>query len=532
MRNFLFAAIFFLLLPCRATWYENGVPANSDIVMADLRWPYWPCNTYFANWNARILPEGKVSFYAGYAAYCGRGSVGELPDLADEAQQSYHPEWVWSFWGGNTTGRPPVFLDLCEAMHASNSAAGEGAACVMPNRTRPSPDVNVWTTFITRVWTDPVDGKGRVGRWARDQHTGVWTAIGIVGIDQPATGLSGNAGFVETVGNPPMPRTIERKNGFARSAETGAWTPTPNFTVTREAPVALKLFTDEEEEYIALQYAGTPKHLPFGEKMKDALVTTGKDSLRRTLAARQPNEPPALRDSWSPVGLEVASDGKGFVVTWTNDSQVTPLFSIRAGKILKTVANCDATGCVRFDGPVPDFLVAENLLGVLSTQMVCAARIPQLVPQSDSATSLGSAILEEGLEVRLDELATNMNRVGYIPDLETFNALRLGENAEFNGYLKIAEEGLYIFRVRSDGGFVLALDGRAVLDRSPMHGSTVYSVPVNLVCGLHKFSFKCFKEKGVGGHLREIEWEGPSFARRPLSRHDTCRSAAALPIDP
>lgn len=520
--DLLFAALLLLALPCRATWYESAVPANSDIVMADLRWPYWPGNTYFANWNATILPEGKISFYAGYAAYCGRG--GELPDLTEETQKAYHPEWVWSFWGGNTSGLPPAFLDLCEAMYASNSAAGEGAACVMPNRVRPSPELNVWTTFITRVWTDPVTGKGRIGRWACDQKTGVWTAIGIVGVDQPATGLSGNSGFVETVGNPPMPRTIERKNGFARSAETGAWTPTPNFTVTSEAAVAMKLFADEEEEYVALQYAGVPTHLPFGEKMKDAKVTTGKESMRRTLAARQPSEPKLLHEPWSPAGLKVAADGKGFVVVWKNEPHTTPLFAVTANGCRKTVANCDETGCVRFDGKVPRTLELENLLGVRATQKVKIVKSAVRTPTLAAATGL-----ETGLEAVINDPSTPTGRTGRISDLTTLNALRLGENGEVSGYLKVEESGLYIFRLRSDGGFVFSLDGKTVLDRSAMHGSTVFSRPVNLAPGYHALSFRFFKEKGGAGHIREIDWEGPSFGRRPLARGDVFRKVAAKP---
>lgn len=517
-------ACVFVAFSCGATWYANGVPSNSDIVMADLRWPYWPNNTYFANWNAHILPEGKVSFYAGYATYCGGGESKELPNLNSDAQQAYHPEWVWSFWGGNTAGLPPTFVDTCEAMHASNSAAGEGAACVMPNRVRVSPAVNTWTTFVTRVWTDPMDGKGRIGRWARDQRTGVWTAIAIASVDQPATGLSGNAGFVETVGNPPMPRTIERKNGFARSAETGVWTATPNFTVTRDAPVALKLFTDEEEEYVALQYAGTPTHLPFGEKMKDAEVTTGSASKQRTIAASQPDKPKQLNEPWMPSGMKVAEDANGFVVVWKNEPHTTPLFAITANKCRKTVANCDETGCVRFKGRVPSSLEVENIFGVCATVKPAIVKPNVLVPAFSAASEL-----ESGLDVVLTDPETKAVRTGKIPDLQTLNSLHLGECGEVRGYLKLDEDGFYVFRVRSDGGFVFSLDGKPVLDRSTMHGSTVFSYPVNLARGYHSLSFAFSKEHGMFGHIREINWEGPSFALRPLGRKDVFRKTVAQP---
>jgi hypothetical protein len=32
----------------RATWYGENVEQGSDIMMMDVRWPWWPESTYFA----------------------------------------------------------------------------------------------------------------------------------------------------------------------------------------------------------------------------------------------------------------------------------------------------------------------------------------------------------------------------------------------------------------------------------------------------------------------------------------------------
>ena len=33
----------------QATWYEEIMDEGADIIMMDLRWPWWPSGTYYAN---------------------------------------------------------------------------------------------------------------------------------------------------------------------------------------------------------------------------------------------------------------------------------------------------------------------------------------------------------------------------------------------------------------------------------------------------------------------------------------------------
>ena len=219
--------------------------------------------------------------------------------------------------------------------------------------------------------------------------------------------------------------------------------------------------------------------------------------------------------------MKVAEDANGFVVVWKNEPHTTPLFAITANGCRKTVANCDETGCVRFKGRVPSSLEVENLFGVVTT---VKSKIAKSVSHAPAYSTVSG--LESGLNVVLKDPETNTERIGKIPDLQTLNSLHLGENGEISGYLKIDEEGIYLFRVRSDGGFKLSLGGKTVLDRSTMHGSTVFSRPVCLARGYHAFSCSFAKTKGVFGHIREINWEGPSFALRPLERKDVFRKAA------
>lgn len=86
----------------QATWYKENVQNGADIIMMDIRWPWWPSGTYYANWNSSFNPKpNNISFYAGFPSYAPDGP-GYLPNLEDAIQASYRPGNVWTFWGGDT----------------------------------------------------------------------------------------------------------------------------------------------------------------------------------------------------------------------------------------------------------------------------------------------------------------------------------------------------------------------------------------------------------------------------------------------
>ena len=64
--------------PLQATWYSENVENGADLIMMDLRWPWWPSGTYYANWNSGFNPKpNNITFYAGFVAAVpdGEGSV-------------------------------------------------------------------------------------------------------------------------------------------------------------------------------------------------------------------------------------------------------------------------------------------------------------------------------------------------------------------------------------------------------------------------------------------------------------------------
>jgi hypothetical protein len=47
---------------------------GADIIVADLRWPFWSHGTYYALWNSSTVPEGGY-YYGGVASYW-KGIIG------------------------------------------------------------------------------------------------------------------------------------------------------------------------------------------------------------------------------------------------------------------------------------------------------------------------------------------------------------------------------------------------------------------------------------------------------------------------
>jgi hypothetical protein len=72
--NWLFAVVVSALLPlgnANATWYGANSEIGSDILMVEVRWPYWYVGTYSALWNSSPYPQGGY-FHGGIAVY-GKG---------------------------------------------------------------------------------------------------------------------------------------------------------------------------------------------------------------------------------------------------------------------------------------------------------------------------------------------------------------------------------------------------------------------------------------------------------------------------
>ena len=180
-----------------ATWYSENVPNGADIIQMDLRWPWWPSGSYFANWNSSFNPKpNNLSFYAGFTSFLPDGP-NQSPNPNPALQDAFRPGSVWTFWGSDATGTPVRFTDVAPNLYIKNDYGGEGSSGTVGGEVWPFIRQQQWYTMLARVW-QPADTTNHafVGRWIKDHATGTWHLIGVARLPIPATSFTGNSGFL------------------------------------------------------------------------------------------------------------------------------------------------------------------------------------------------------------------------------------------------------------------------------------------------------------------------------------------------
>ena len=80
----------------------------------------------------------------------------------------------------------------------------------------------------------------------------------------------------------------------------------------------------------------------------------------------------------------------------------------------------------------------------------------------------------------------------------------------FSGWVRVPQDGVYTFTLRSDDGSTLDVGGRRVVDNDGPHGPRAIAGQVALRAGLHPIRLRFFE--GGGGHALELRWSGPGVA--------------------
>lgn len=84
------------------------------------------------------------------------------------------------------------------------------------------------------------------------------------------------------------------------------------------------------------------------------------------------------------------------------------------------------------------------------------------------------------------------------PDLSEFIYM------QFQGSITIEEEGNYVFRLVSDDGSILALDGREIVNNDGDHGAQARDGEIILKKGKHKLQLNYYQ--GRGGYVVSLQW--------------------------
>ncbi|MGB1926572.1 MAG: family 16 glycoside hydrolase, partial [Rubripirellula sp.] len=90
--------------------------------------------------------------------------------------------------------------------------------------------------------------------------------------------------------------------------------------------------------------------------------------------------------------------------------------------------------------------------------------------------------------------------------------IRVGKRDEsvilrFDGFLPISRAGKYAFRLSSDDGSRLFIDGKQIIDNDGVHPNTGKEASVNLTVGIHEFRVDYFEKSGQ--QELSLDWSGP-----------------------
>ncbi len=535
-----------LSCPAFATWYGVNVEKGADIMMMDVRWPWWPESTYFANWNYHLLP-GRISGYGGFAASVEAVGPKHLPNLDPEVQGAYRPSSVWSFWGGNSKGEP-VRVEATSRFNYPKQYIGEGASGSLGG-VWPVVRRGRWYTVLLRLWKPAGPGKhgySYIGRWLKDVEAGRWYLYGIMRLPVEVDSFNGNAGFLEDywfAGR--SVRSLHRRLGYYR--KDGRWrkadkviynVPPPGNTLNTYWVVD-KI---EKGTVLAMELSSNKALLPF--KLRGKTLPLGK---KTSFTLTQPDRPsldkPAVRD------VRAISTGSQVLVSWSVPPGAAPQLSYKveifedarcAGPpAVRIVRRMPTTRKVLVDADLPSPAVRLTLTDVFDQQtepvVVRAEKAPGPSPASKVKASRGlryrmffsggerhvnvfyppcrkckQSREEKHFFVSLEEirkarLVQQGHCLGF--DLNLRGARKTGFAFVFDGLLHVPETGLYLFSMRGTDGYRIRMDGKEVLLWDGLHGPEERTFFLNLAAGDHPLDVEYFFDRRQP--FFSLRWQGP-----------------------
>ena len=527
------------------TWYGENVENGSDVVMMDLRWPWWPSGTYFANWNSGFNPKpNDVSFYAGFTSFLPDGP-GQTPNPDKVSQRLFRPGSVWTFWGGDAAGTPVRFTDVAPNLFIKNEYGGEGSSGTLGGEVWPFVRCERWYTMLARVWQPVGGGHAFVARWIKDHADGRWHLIGVAKLPIAATSFTGNSGFLEPLASEKAVRSLHRRLGYCR--KDGRWKKADTITIDKTQYVVVNKLPEGDHEYVAIEYAQRPDLLP--RQLTGPLLA---GDAKHSFTTRQP-ELPALDKPEITNPRAVASGGQ-IAVSWDVPPTASPAFACRvevfdnprcsgSPKVVQEVRMPTLRDMlVTADVQVPT--VRLTLTDVFDQETAPVVVAPTMVRASASPTAsartlpgLTYEIFHKDTQRRenyfnpprqkpderhtwltLDEIPTGTSvRRGLARgfDLSVREGRGHGYAIVFEGLLRVPADGIYIFRVQIDGGYRFELDGRDVLTWDGQHGTTEKAAVLVLGQGDHPLVVRHLYD-ALPARNFSIDWEGPGFTRQPI----------------
>ena len=545
-----------LLAPCaNATWYGENVESGADIMMMDIRWPWWAESTYCANWNFGTVPGG-VSAYGGFAGSLATLEPDHRPNMDPEVQDAFRPGSIWSFWGSDAAGEPVRAVEASPYTFAYQYI-GEGASGALFGSAWPIRR-NRWYTMMMRLWR-PLDAAAKysyVGRWVKDVEADHWYFYGIMQLPIPATAFNGNAGFLEDFGNEcRSARAIHRRLGYFR--KDGTWRKSDTVTIDIQPGLTLKNYwvvnKIEDGTAVAMELSSNRAMVP--QLLKGEPLAEGDELKRYSFTVKQPDQPaldrPEVRN------LRAQSNGEQVLVSWDVPASASPQFHYKvevfdnpecAGKAaavreerMPTTRHVVLAAAAR--NPVIRFSMTDIFGQALRPIVVRAAgaappakavagkptspgllyefwtkdsdrHLNYLLPASKKARASRN---ERHIWVSVDEIKDGkLQQQGICRgfDVELRGRRRTGYAFRFRGLLRAPETGFYLLHMRGTDGYRIRLDGKDALVWDGLHGPQTKTAGVHLAKGDHPLAVDYFVDRHKPFFV--LEWEGPGLARQEI----------------
>ena len=490
----------------RATGFHDETADGAEIMMKELRWPFWAKGTYFCLWYTQFHPNKYTTFYGGVAT----------------AGADKPPGMFMTYWNDLTNVHEgPYFYRHGHGAEGARGGANGKALFMKPGG---------WYRFVMRTFTDPASAESTlVGWWVKDVDNGVWHTHSVVKIPAKEAGFKRNGGFVEPLAQGDPPRVFERRLGYYRKG--GVWhashlssTHPARFTLTDGGTVV---------------HFETPRKNDPGPVKKAVIIRT-----------KQPDQP--VLDSPAIAKASAVSLGNQVVVSWAIPPSAAPQlrYAVEAFAAVKP----DAPPVAWRTEAAPHVLAARldtkrPAKSVRLTVTDIFDNVASVVAGVQSVTAAGAesvADTKPGLAYRYYE-APGGQPWEKLPDFTQLKPARLGYvkkpddtvvqgrqdlyGLRYDGWIHAPRTGLYVFELGTCDGGRMWIDGDLVADNDGLHGTAVRQYPRALQEGLHRFELRYFR--GAKKYLAEkvlFRWEGPGFARRSLSDSDfRCRYEGDLP---
>ncbi len=535
-----------------ATWYGENVEAGADIMMMDIRWPWWAETTFSANWNFGTIPPG-VSAYGGFAGSLPTLQPDHRPNMAPEVQAAFRPGSVWSFWGSNEEGEPVRVVAASQYTFAYQYI-GEGASGALFG-VWPVIRQNRWYTMMMRIWTPVGDNEPKVsyvGRWVKDVEEDRWYLYGIMRLPIAAKAFNGNAGFLEDFGcECRSARAIHRRLGYYR--KDGHWRKSDRVTINVQKGLTLKNYwivnKIDDGQTLAMELSSNRAMVP--QLLNGEPLAEGK---QHAFTLRQPDLPTLDRPRVE--RLQAHSNGKQVAVSWEVPDSASPQFLYK----VEVFDNPQCTGqpvsvrqqrmpitrnvvlAAEVSQPTVRFSMTDVFDQSIEPIVLPASQAAAPTKPVDVKTALGlqyelwhkdtdrhvnviyppcekaeQSRNERHIWVSLDELKDGrLVQQGICRgfDVDLRGERRTGYAFRFRGLLRVPRSGFYLLRMKGTDGYRIQLDGRRTIVWDGLHGPEDKVAQLHLARGDHPLAVDYFVDRNKPFFL--LEWEGPGIEHQEI----------------